>query len=83
MPMYYYQCETCKKERRRICSPEESGKAPSCCGQPMKRAPRACTSRCVETLDNGLMTKSLERLTDAERLFHERAEVTKKQQRGE
>ena len=49
----------------------------------MVRAARGVSSRCVETLDNGVMGRKLERLTDAERLYHERAEATKKSQKGE
>ena len=81
MPLYYFECQTCKKTVRRVCSPKDL-KAPVCCGGSMTRTPRPPTSRCVEVLDNGVMTKRLERLTDAERLYHERAEATKKQ-RGE
>ena len=83
MPLYYYQCSVCFKESRRICSPEESKTPPLCCEKPMVRAARGVSSRCVETLDNGVMGRKLERLTDAERLYHERAEATKKSQKGE
>lgn len=82
MPLYCYQCSTCKKTARRICSPDESKTAPICCEKPMKRTPKPITSRCVEVLDNGVMPKKLERLVDAERLFRERAEATKKEQEG-
>lgn len=80
MPMYYYQCEACKKTVRRICSPEQSTDLPKCCSGAMVRTPKPPTSRSVETLDNGLMVKRIERLTEAERLFHERADAVQKQQ---
>ena len=83
MPLYHYRCETCEKEARRICTPEQSQAAPVCCEHPMVREPHPVSTRCTEVLDNGAMVKKLERLTDAERLFRERAEITKKQQRGE
>lgn len=82
--MYYYVCGACQEGRRRICSPAEAKTPPPCprCGKTMARSPKGMTSRTVEVLDNGVMTKKLERLADAERLFHERAEATKKQQQG-
>jgi hypothetical protein len=70
----------CSAEKRRVCSAEEAQCPPECCGQAMKRTPRGATSRVVESLDNGVMTKRLERLADAERLFRERAKATKKMQ---
>ena len=83
MPLFYYKCSICKKPGRRICSPEEAEEHPPlCCGVPMVRAPQGPTARVVETLDNGVMTKKLERLADAERLFHERAQATEKERKG-
>ena len=82
MPLFYYICDICQKEIRRVCNIQESKTLPICCGSQTKRNPRPVTARCIEVIDNGIMTKKLERLTDAERLFKERAKVTKKQ-RGE
>jgi hypothetical protein len=43
------------------------------CGKTMVRAPKPATSNVVETLDNGVMSRRIERPADAERLFKERA----------
>lgn len=83
MPLYYFQCETCGKEFRRILKPEEATSQPCACGSTLKRDPHPPSSRVTEVLDNGLMTKRIERLADAERLFRERNEATRKSQRGD
>lgn len=48
------------------------------CKHPMWRDDVAPTSRIVETLDNGLMTRRVERPAEAERLFKERSEADTK-----
>ena len=83
MPLYYYQCSLCNKESRRLCTPDESKVPPICCKKAMVRSPRPPSQRATEILDNGIMTKRLERLVDAERLFHDRVEAVKKEQKGE
>ena len=66
---------------RRIFSPEESVIPQPCpmagCTGILKRTPVAFTSQIVETLDNGIMTRRLERLADAEKIFEERAKGKK------
>lgn len=84
MPLYYFQCSKCLKEQRRILTLEESKKEQACdCGYSLRRTPKPPSSRVTETLDNGVMTRKLERLADAERLFAERHEITKKKMTGE
>lgn len=79
MPLYYYRCCKCLKAQRRIQTPEEAAKLQGCdCGYSLRREPRPPTAQVMETLDNGVMTKRLERLADAERLFEERDQVNKK-----
>ena len=43
------------------------------CGAEATREAQGGSSMVMETLDNGVMSKKLERLADAERLFHDRA----------
>lgn len=43
------------------------------CGEEMVRDGTGPTSSVKEKLDNGMMPKAIERLSDAERLYHERA----------
>jgi hypothetical protein len=84
MPLYYYRCCKCHRPCRKIQTPEEAAKLQSCeCGYTLRREPKPPSTQVKETLDNGVMTKRLERLADAERLFAERAEVTDKKRRGE
>lgn len=74
MPLYYFRCEACGKEVRRLCSIDEAKNKHSCsCGNVLIRAPRPPSTSIKETLDNGLMGRRLERYSDAERLFRERA----------
>ena len=82
VPLYCYRCPGCGKTSRRICSPLESRTRPRCCGQDSERVPGSVSSRTVEVLDNGVMTKSIERLTDAERLFRERHDAVEKERKG-
>ncbi len=93
MPLYYYRCCKCHQPQRKIQTPEEATKLQVCgkpvegktdsCGYTLRREPKPPSSQVTETLDNGVMTKRLERLADAERLFAERNEATKKSQQGE
>lgn len=80
MPQYRYVCSACGSERRRIC-PANIAATPwvSCsgCGGELVRAPSGPTSRVVERLDNGAMSRPLERLSEAERIFKEYARVHK------
>jgi hypothetical protein len=75
MPLYKYQCQVCGKELRRICDAQEALTPPECCSKVAVRTPSGASSRCTEIIDNGIMTKKIERLVDAERLFKERHEA--------
>lgn len=85
MPLYYYSCPGCGADARRILTPAEAKSVPQkcTCGVELQRRATGPTCQCVETLDNGIMTKRLERLADAEKLFSERNEVTRRKQSGE
>lgn len=80
MPLYYFRCSHCGTASRRILKPEEAGSQTCTCGAFVTRTPQPPSTQVMETLDNGVMTKRLERLADAERLFAERNEATKKSQ---
>lgn len=80
MPLYYFKCSHCGKTSRRILKPEEVAGQTCTCGAFTTRDPQPPTTRVVETLDNGVMTRPVERLADAERLFKERNEATKRSQ---
>ena len=68
--MYYYRCEKCGVELRRICSPQESKIEKTCdCGGKFVRAPSGVSSTAMETLDNGIMARSVTRYSDAEELY--------------
>lgn len=83
MPQFYYKCRKCGAEKRRIFSLAESKESQECeCGYAMERDPRPPSSAAKETLDNGIMTKKLERYTDAEELFHSLGESEKKAKDG-
>jgi DNA-directed RNA polymerase subunit RPC12/RpoP len=78
MARFHYKCEACAKDVQRIFSPEEAKQVWLCeCGGILRRNPRPPTSRTVERLDNGFMTKAVERLSEAPRLFHEHAKGKK------
>lgn len=76
MPRYFYECGGCGKSAQRICSPEQSKEARTCpsCSMPLKRVPQPASTTILETLDNGIMSRKVTRLADAERIFKERAD---------
>lgn len=75
MPLYYFKCSGCKSEFRKILEPLQAKyhEIFCPCGGKVTRLPKAPTTKVVETLDNGLMPKKLERLSEAERIFKERS----------
>lgn len=77
MPAYSFLCPVCKKPSRYILSVEEAQGDVPCrmegCGGILQRVARSPSVQIVETLDNGLMPRKLERLADAERIHEERA----------
>ena len=83
MPLYNYVCASCGRRDRKVCSPQEALAVPECCSAPMKRDPKGPSSRCVEVIDNGLMVKRVERLTEADRLFKERSKITEKERNNQ
>lgn len=80
MPLYHYFCPTCEEDKRRLLSVEAASKDVECskCKSKMSRKVQGPSSQAVETLDNGTMSKRLERLVDAERLYTERCKVNLK-----
>lgn len=76
MPKFCFHCDTCDKQVVRII---DASKVPgiTCrdCGNPLRRTPQAPSSTVTERLDNGFMTKAVERPADAERLYRERARI--------
>lgn len=78
MPLYNFRCEN-GHEVRKLLTPEEAKAGVVCeCGLAMSRNVRGPSSQAVEILDNGAMTKSVERLVDAERLYTERSQAALK-----
>lgn len=73
--MYRYDCPTCG-EIKRLLTVKASKKPQVCkeCGSDLTRAAKGASSKIVETLDNGIMARKVERLADAERIFKERSE---------
>jgi DNA-directed RNA polymerase subunit RPC12/RpoP len=83
MPFYFFTCTKCGAEFGIIRSPKEISdiKTLPCkdCDGESVRTPTGPTGATVkETIDTGLMPKSLERLADAERLFKERNRIAEK-----
>jgi hypothetical protein len=74
MPLYYFQCEACQKERRRLMQPADADKGFNCeCGGQMKRNAQPATANIVETIDNGWMPRKVTRIANAEEVFKERS----------
>lgn len=74
MALYHFECTGCGDQSRRLLEPGKAkGQICSICINPLKRVPRPPSTHVVETLDNGSMVKKVERFSEAERLFRERA----------
>lgn len=84
--MYYLVCDGCHKRQRKICKANELA-SQSCgdCKSHLSRdpEPHPPSSQATEVLDNGIMTKKLERLADAERLFKDRNIAVNKNRTGQ
>lgn len=79
MPQFYYKCPKCGASKRRIFSLEESKEPQACeCGEAMVRNPKPPSSSSKEKLDNGIMSKAVERYTDAEELYQGLNDADKK-----
>lgn len=80
MPLYHFNCSKCKRHPVRKIAPTPAqalikvGTTCPKCGAKMVRTPKPPTSNVVETLDNGHMTRAVERPAEAERLYKERAD---------
>ena len=80
MPLYYFVCEGPQHlfKLRRILTPEEAEEPQYCpCGALLVRVSQGATSTVREVLDNGLMARPVDRLSDAERLYRERSKEHK------
>lgn len=77
MPIFNYVCEQCAEPLKRLLSPEAGaafmGPCPSCQG-PMRRAATGPTGQVVETIDNGLMARRVERNANIQELVHKQAQ---------
>lgn len=77
MPLYNFRCATCKQTTRKLMKVEayealESASIQCKCGGAAKREMQAASSQTMEVLDNGLVARRVERLSEAERIFKER-----------
>jgi hypothetical protein len=72
MPLFNFKCDCGTKVRKLL--PVAPGAYPCpACLTPMMRDSVAPTSRSTEVLDNGMMSRPLERLDNAEEIFRDRA----------
>lgn len=74
MPLFNFVCE-CGAKVRKILTPEQAKRGWLCvqCGQEMDREAKAPTTAVKESLDNGSMSRTVERFSNAEELYRERA----------
>lgn len=81
MPLYYFECGSCRLQVKRLLSPDEAESQKCKCGSLLNRTPKGPSTSVKERLDNGLMPKAIERYSEAERLYAERAAADPKLQR--
>lgn len=76
MPLFHLQCENCSKSIRKILKSSKETDNMKCeCGNTLKRVPKPPTSCVKEILDNGLMSKKVERYSNAEELHKARNKI--------
>lgn len=78
MAVYFYICPVCQQADRRLLKPVEAREPQRCrktadCPGVLVREVQPPNMVHKEVIDNGIMTKRVERDIDAERLAHERA----------
>ncbi len=75
MPLYYFKCNACNSQAKVFCKLEKLKEEHVCktCGSVLVRNPQAPTTNIMETLDNGVMARAVERIADAEEIYKERA----------
>jgi len=76
MPLYYFNCAECNRHTKKLlASKPKPDNVPECpeCLTTMVRMSKPPTSQVLETLDNHLMPKRLERLVNAEELYKNRS----------
>ncbi len=75
MPLFNFECPNCKVLIKRILTVEGSKVGVQCktCPATLRRVYGAASSQVKEVLDNGIMTKRIERYSDAEELYYDRA----------
>lgn len=75
MSLYHFSCVGCEEDTRRLLEKPSEVSIQICkkCGDKLTRVPNPPTSAIIEVLDNGIMSKKVERFSEAERLFKERA----------
>ncbi len=71
MPLYYFYCEVCQKKIKRIFPRPCAIVICRDCGAEAKRSPATVSVQVRETLDNGIMSRRLDRLADAERIYND------------
>lgn len=81
MPLYNFQCDACKRTVRRIFDVQDvdSFEGSICfdngaCQGKWRRVPTGPTSQVMEKLDNGISPRTVERWSDAERVWKERSD---------
>lgn len=76
MAKFSFECKDCNfvKDLLRPVCPPDGFVVCGHCKKPMTRAASAPTSRMVEVLDNGLMTRRVERPANADQLYKDRAQ---------
>ena len=82
MALFYFKCDKCGAQSRRVFSPEKAEEfaGSACifskdrpCGGKMKRDPRPPTTSVKERIDNGSMVRRVETYTDATEIYSKRS----------
>lgn len=86
MALFRYRCPACGDEALRLIRPSVEKGVPVAvpcegCGGVAVRDPNPPTANAYERVDNGFMTKAVDKLEDVERMSRERSDRSKEQGR--
>lgn len=75
MPLFYYYCNKCKTEIKRILPKEDLSLMCAICQQQLERTPKPPKPPVVtETLDNGTQARPVTQLKDIQEIIQERTD---------
>jgi putative FmdB family regulatory protein len=75
MPVFYYKCSQCEENTTLFHKKDDKSVCKKCGSNKLERNATGASSQVLETLDNGLMARKVERAPDIEKIMKERSSI--------